>query len=143
MPKPHFRTEFFFQRFLENVLWPLRVCSRYLNDTVSLDFFFNKTSRPSDTAIKSHVRQSEKTQVPNFDLYLSSQQREFLKKWNSKSGWNILTKSVLLSETFGEMTLENFLWTSQEFSKHLRSLVSLPPCVSKTIVTIQHKNKKY
>ena len=66
----------------------------------------------------------------------------FWKKWNSKSGWNILTKSVLLSETFGEMTLENFLWTSQEFSKHLRSLVSLPLYVSKTLVTIEQNNKK-
>ena len=59
-----------------------------------------------------------------------------------KLGWNTLIK-VFLCENFGKVSLENFLLTLQEFSKHLKILLSQVVCVSKSIVTIQHNNKKY
>ena len=74
----------------------------------------------------------------------------FYKKWKKlifekmklKLGWNTLIK-VFLCGNFGKVSLENFLLTLQEFSKHLKILLSQVVCVSKSIVTIQHNNKKY
>jgi len=64
--------------------------------------------------------------------------------WKNETqiGLEYFDKSFLC-ENFGKVSLENFLLTLQEFSKRLKILLSQVVCVSKSIVTIQHNNKKY
>ena len=56
-----FLDETFFERLLENFLWNLRTCSRYLTDTPSLDLCVSKKVWSHDTPIILHVRKSEKS----------------------------------------------------------------------------------
>ena len=115
----------FFQKILENYSRALRTYSMYLFNLVLYSSKKIMTIR--------HTNQI---------VFYKKWKKLIFEKMKLKLGWNTLIK-VFLCENFGKVSLENFLLTLQEFSKHLKILLSQVVCVSKSIVTIKRNNKKY
>ena len=113
----------FFQKILENYSRALRTYSMYLFNLVLY--------RSKKIMTIRHTNQI---------VFYKKWKKLIFEKMKLKLGWNTLIK-VFLCENFGKVSLENFLLTLQEFSKHLKILLSHVVCVSKSIVTIQHNNK--
>ena len=77
-----FGLKFFLQRFLENVLWPLRVCSRYLNDTVSLDF---SSIKHRDHKTQQSNRMLGKVKKPKYQILTCTYQVNNLSFWKNET----------------------------------------------------------
>ena len=75
-----------FQRFPKLFLWPLRTFSRYVYAFSKYIFPSVTKSWPHGSAIRLYLSKSEKSW--------------YFEKWNSKSGWNILTELHVLSKGF-------------------------------------------
>jgi len=124
-----FQNRNFFQKILEKYSRALRTYSMYLFNLVHYSSKKIMTIR--------HTNQI---------VFYKKWKKLIFEKMKLKLGWNPLIK-VFLCEKFGKVSLENFgqnfLLTLQEFSKHLKILLSQVVCVSKSIVTLQHNNKKY
>ena len=100
----------FFQKILENYSRALREYSMYLKVQFNLVLYGSKKIMTIRHTIKSYFRKSEKSW--------------FLKKWNSNWVGILWSDQSFLCENFGQVSLENFLLTLQEFSKHLKSLLA-------------------
>ena len=124
-----FGGETLFQRPLEKSLLTWRTCSRYLKGPLNLALCVSKKNRDHTTHQSDFMSRKLK-------------KVEILKKWSSKSGWNILTKPHFLGWNFFQRPLENFLLAWRTCSRYLNGPPNLALCVSKKIVTIRHTNKK-
>ena len=86
----------FFQRPLENFVWTLRTCSRYLRGPPNLVLCVSKKNRDRTT----HKSDYMLGKVKKFEI---------LKKWSSKSGQNILTNVNFFRILKLHRELKNFL----------------------------------
>ena len=80
-----FEVKLFFQRPLENFLLSWRTFSRYLKSPPNLVLCVSKKKNRDHTTHQSDYMSGKVKKV------------EILKKWSSKSGWNILTNPHFLS----------------------------------------------
>ena len=87
--KTHVLSWNFFQRLPKMFPWPLRSFSRYVYAFLKYIFPSVTKSWPHGSAIRLYLSKSEKSW--------------YFEKWNSKSGWNILTKPHVLSKVFFEL----------------------------------------
>ena len=82
---------FFWEWFFSNVSWKcsatLRTCSRHLKRPLNLVVYFSK---------KNHERTTHQSHY----ILGKVKKVEILKKWSSKSAWNILTKPHFLGWNF-------------------------------------------
>ena len=123
-----FWIETFFQVPLENFLWTLRTCSRYLKGLPNLDLCVSKkimTARHTNRIICQ-----EKWKKLRF--WKNEAQNRVGIFWQNPIFW---------AETFFQSPLEIFLWTLRTCLRYLKGPPNIVLYVSKKIVTARHTNQ--
>ena len=125
--KTHVLSWNFSQRLPKLFLWPLRTFSRYVYAFSKYIFPSVTKSWPHGSAIRLYLSKSEKSW--------------YFEKWNSKSGWNILTKPHVLSKVFFWRPLEKFLCVWRTCPRCLKDQSNLDLCVSAKMVFAWRTNQ--
>ena len=124
-----FEVKLFFQRSLENFLFTLRPCLKYLKCPSWLALYASKKIK----CIRHYNPIVCKEKCKKFEFWKNEAQNRVGIFWQNPIFW---------AETFFQRPLENFLLAWRTCSMYLKGPPNLVLCVSIKIVTIRHTNKK-